>query len=118
MRDNVLALFDSRATRPGSAAAGRQRTPVASRRTAASASAVRRSPPELVEADRRLDVVAQDRLADVNIAGKHGVDALAQQRLGVGRIFGQMPLQNALKPRVSSISVGSSLSRAALPDRA
>ena len=35
---------------------------------------------ELLEADRRLDVVAQDRLAGVDIAGEHGVDAFAQQR--------------------------------------
>jgi hypothetical protein len=35
---------------------------------------------KLLEADRRLDVVAQDRLAGVDIAGEHGVDAFAQQR--------------------------------------
>src|ERR1700730_9759668 len=35
---------------------------------------------------RRLDVVAQDRLAIVDIAGEHGVDAFAQQRFAEGGI--------------------------------
>ena len=35
---------------------------------------------ELFEADGRLDVVAQDRLAGVDVAGQHRVDAFAQQR--------------------------------------
>src|SRR6266700_4367837 len=37
--------------------------------------------PELLEADRCLDVVAQDRLAGIHVARKQGVDALAQERL-------------------------------------
>ncbi len=40
----------------------------------------------LLEADRRLDVVAQDRLAGVDIAGEHGVDTFAQQRFAEGGI--------------------------------
>ena len=37
--------------------------------------------PELFKADCRLDVVAQDRLAGLHIAGEHCVDALTQKRL-------------------------------------
>src|SRR5262245_22015490 len=45
---------------------------------------------ELLEADGGLDVVAQDRLAGVHVAGKHDFDALAQTRLAKGRILGNM----------------------------
>src|SRR5277367_6719684 len=41
---------------------------------------------ELFEANRRLDVGAQDRLAGVDIAGEHGVDPFAQQRGAEGGI--------------------------------
>jgi hypothetical protein len=34
---------------------------------------------KLLEADGRLDVVTQDRLAGVDIAGEHGFDSFAQQ---------------------------------------
>jgi len=43
---------------------------------------------QLLEADRRLDVIAQDRLAGVDVAGEHCIDSFAQQRVGespVGR---------------------------------
>src|SRR3984957_11253838 len=36
---------------------------------------------ELLDTDRRLDVVAQDRFAGVHVATEHGVDAFAQQRI-------------------------------------
>jgi hypothetical protein len=35
---------------------------------------------QLLEADRRLDVVAQDRLAGVDVAGEHRVDPFPQER--------------------------------------
>src|ERR1700683_4702030 len=41
---------------------------------------------DLLETNRCLDVIAQDRLAGVDIAGEHGVDAFAQQRVGERRI--------------------------------
>src|SRR6266568_5359097 len=41
---------------------------------------------KLLKADGRLDVVAQDRLAGLHIAGQHGVDAFAQERLGESRV--------------------------------
>src|SRR6516164_7649431 len=47
---------------------------------------------QLLEADRGLDVVAQDSLAGVDIAGQHGVDPLAQQRLAVSGIACDLPL--------------------------
>lgn len=34
---------------------------------------------ELLGADRCLDVIAEDRLAGINVAGQHRVDAFAQQ---------------------------------------
>src|SRR5450759_3910640 len=42
--------------------------------------------PEFFKADRRLDVVAQDYLAGLHVAGEHRVDALAQKRLGKFRV--------------------------------
>ena len=41
---------------------------------------------QLPKADRRVDVVAQDRLAAVHVATEQGFDALTQQRLAEGRI--------------------------------
>ena len=40
---------------------------------------------ELFEADRRLDVVAQDGLAGIDIAGQHRFDGFTQQALGKSR---------------------------------
>jgi hypothetical protein len=41
---------------------------------------------QFLEDNRRLDIVAQDRLAGVDIAGEHGVDAFSQQRFTEGGI--------------------------------
>jgi hypothetical protein len=41
---------------------------------------------ELLEADRGIEVVAQDRLAGFQVAAQHRVDAFAQQR------FGELPV--------------------------
>jgi len=48
---------------------------------------------KLPEVNRRLNVVAQDRLAGVDIAGEHGVDAFAQQRFAEG-VIACDPLNN------------------------
>ena len=52
---------------------------------------------QLFEADRRLDVVAQDRLAGVDVATQHRVDPFAQQRLAERRIFRDVPLYQFLE---------------------
>ncbi|MGB8899699.1 MAG: hypothetical protein WCC90_10950 [Methylocella sp.] len=60
---------------------------------------------KLLEADRHLDVVAQDRLAGAEIAGEHGVDPFAQQRFAEGGIACDRLLHQLLEtPRVSAIS--------------
>jgi hypothetical protein len=41
---------------------------------------------KLLEADGRLDVVAQGRLAGVDIAGEYGVDSFAQQSFAEGGV--------------------------------
>jgi hypothetical protein len=62
---------------------------------------------QLLEADRRLDVVAQDRLARVDVAGQHGVDPFAQQRLAEGRVGRDPPLHQFLEGIPASLSRGS-----------
>jgi hypothetical protein len=60
--------------------------------------------PSFREADGRPDVVAEDRLAGVDIAGEHGVDAFAQQRSAEGGIACDPLCARSLKLRVSAIS--------------
>jgi hypothetical protein len=75
---------------------------------------------QLLETDRRLDVVAQDRLADVAIAGKHAVDAFAQQRFAEGGVacdpflhqLLETPRQCHLLPPFTSLRRGNSVAQA------
>jgi hypothetical protein len=58
---------------------------------------------KLLEADGHLDVVAQDRIAGVDIASEHGFDSFAQQSFAEGGIEilfccrnGHIPLPNGI----------------------
>jgi 5-methyltetrahydropteroyltriglutamate--homocysteine methyltransferase len=52
---------------------------------------------ELLETDSRLDVITQDRLARLHIAAQHGIDALAQKRLGKFLVALDLALDQFLK---------------------
>src|SRR5271165_2811392 len=61
---------------------------------------------ELLEANRRLDVVAQDRLAGLDIARQHGVDAFAQEIFREGGIARHAALHQFLEtPRHGHLSL-------------
>jgi hypothetical protein len=48
------------------------------------------SPAEFLEAHGRLDVVAQDRFAGINVASQHQVNPFAQEGISKGTILGDV----------------------------
>src|SRR5580700_3818068 len=70
---------------------------------------------EFLKSNRRLDIVAQDRLSGVDITRQQGLDTVAQQGLGKSRVSCDMLLHQFLEALGRHTHLHSPLAALALP---